>query len=444
VVADGAIGHYTRPFPEGAPTVKEVFERETGIELEILSVPVGETFPKIMQDITTRAGGYDVYQAAWNNIGDYAAIGGIVPLDEYVERYKPDFNDAARGYVGGARGVELLAKYDGKQYLVSLDGDFQTWIYRRDLFNDEAERAAYRERYGAELRYPRTFAELDQMAEFFYRPEQGLYGNTSLRNQGWGFTNWYQRYCSMASPNQHLFDEDGTPLIDGPQGVEATREYVETLRYKSPDAVTWGWPEQYSNMAEGGAAMTCAFANMPKFLDNEKNPNAVTGRLASDLPPGRRHGDGLVRRSVLFINLSAAVSSQSSYPEAAYLFLQWVGSSKIYTWITANPNGYYEPFMEANFVDPYVVQSFHQYHVGTIRETIRRAVPSINFAGSQSFHNALDENLLAALTGTKSPERAMSDTARSWKRTIRRVGEDELVSAIRQNRAAWPTIIDPL
>jgi len=114
MVADGAIGHFTKPFPEGAPTVKETFENETGIELEIIGVPVGETFPKVMQDITTNAGVFDVYQIAWNNIGDYADIGGIIPLDDFVEKYQPDFNDPERGYVGADRGVELLAKYDGK------------------------------------------------------------------------------------------------------------------------------------------------------------------------------------------------------------------------------------------------------------------------------------------------------------------------------------------
>jgi len=246
----------------------------------------------------------------------------------------------------------------------------------------------------------------------------------------------------MAVPNMYLFNEDGTPLIDSEQGVAATQEYIDSLAYKSPDAVTWGWPKQYSNMANGGAAMTCAFTNMPKFLDNPANPNAVTGKLASDLPPGRVHGDNLVRRSVLWFNLSAAVSSQSKYPEASYLLLQWLGSTRVYTWMTANPGGYYEPFQEANFVDPYVMQSFHEYHVGTIRETIKRSVPSINFAGSQNFHNALDENLLAALTGRKTAEQAMRDTARSWQRTIRQIGEEKLISAISKNRAAWPTIVD--
>ncbi|TIU54139.1 MAG: sugar ABC transporter substrate-binding protein, partial [Mesorhizobium sp.] len=95
-----------------------------------------------------------------------------------------------------------------------------------------------------------------------------LFGSTDLRNQGWGYTNWYQRYVSMASPNQFLFDDAGKPLINSEQGIAATNEYIASLIHHSPDAISWGWPEQYGNFAKGGAAMTCAFSNLPKFLDN--------------------------------------------------------------------------------------------------------------------------------------------------------------------------------
>jgi multiple sugar transport system substrate-binding protein len=70
----------------------------------------------------------------------------------------------------------------------------------------------------------------------------------------------------MASPNQYLFGDDGSPLINSAHGVAATKEYVDSLVYKSPDAISWGWPEQYGNFAKGGAALTCAFSNLPKFL----------------------------------------------------------------------------------------------------------------------------------------------------------------------------------
>lgn len=444
-LSDGSIGQLTKPFPAGAPAIKDLWEKETGIVLDIVGVPSGQEFTKTMQDVSTKGGAYDIYAVEWNRLGDLAETGGVVKLDAFVQQYRPEWDDPKRGYVNGAKGVSLLNQYRGATYGVSLDGDFQTWIYRSDLFNDEAEKKAFADKHGRELAPPKTWKELDEVAVFFHRPDKGLFGCTDLRNQGWGYTNWYQRFVSMGSPNQFLFDDTGKALISSAAGVAATEEYVAALTYHSPDAISWGWPEQYGNFAGAGAAMTCAFSNLPKFLDNPENTGSkITGKIGSMLPPGRAIGRDLVRRSVLWLNLAASVSGQSKYPEVCYLLLQWLGSSRIYSWMTANPSGYFDPFQLSNFSDPLVRQTYHAYHMDVVRETVARAVPTINYPGATAFHNALDENLVAALTKAKTPEQAMADTDREWQRIARRVGESKLLDAIKANKEAWPTALDSM
>ncbi|KQV41558.1 extracellular solute-binding protein [Rhizobium sp. Root1204] len=444
-LSDGSIGQLTQPFPAGAPSIKDLWEKETGIKLDIVGVPNGQEFTKTMQDISTKGGAFDIYAVEWNRLGDLAETAGIIKLDDYVAAHKPEWDDPERGYVNGAKGVSLLNQYRGSTYGVSLDGDFQTWNYRTDLFNDEAEKKAFADKNGYALAPPRTWKEHSDIAAFFHRPDKGLFGSTDLRNQGWGYTNWYQRFVSTGSPNQFLFGDDGKPLINSDAGYLATQEYVDSLSHHSPDAISWGWPEQYGNFAAGGAAMTCAFSNLPKFLDNKANEGSkVTGKIGSMLPPGREVDGKLVSRSVLWLNLSACVSAQSKHPEACYLLLQWLGSSRIYSWMTANPGGYFDPFQLANFSDPLVRQTYHDYHMDIVRETVARTVPTINYPGATAFHNALDENLMAALTKSKTPEQAMADTERQWQRIARRTGEEKLLEAIKTNKEAWPTVLDPL
>lgn len=444
-LSDGSIGQITQPFPEGAPSIKDLWEQETGIVLDIVGVPNGQEFTKVMQDISTKSGGFDIYAVEWNRLGDLAETGGILNLDDYVEQYRPEWDDAERGYVGGSQGVSLLNGYRGSTYGVCLDGDFQTWNHRTDLFGDPNEQKAFADKHGYELRPPRTWKEHDEIAAFFHRPDDGLNGSTDLRNQGWGYTNWYQRYVSMGSPNQFLFADDGSALINSEAGWAATQEYVDSLAHHSADAISWGWPEQYGNFAQGGAAMTCAFSNLPKFLDNAANEgSSVTGKVGSHLPPAREVDGNLISRTVLWFNLSASISSQSEYPEIAYLFLQWLGSSRIYSWMTANPGGFFDPFQLSNFSDPLVRSTYHDYHMDIVRESVRRTVPTINYPGATAFHNALDENLVAALTGSMSAEQAMANTERQWKRIARRVGEEKLIDAIKTNKAAWPTVLDPV
>ena len=78
--------------------------------------------------------------------------------------------------------------------------------------------------------------------------------------------------------------------------------------------------------------------------------------------------------------------------------------------MSANPGGYLDPFRLSDFSDPLVRQTYHAYHMDVVRETVARTVPTINYPGATAFHNALDENLMAALTKAKTSEQAMADT----------------------------------
>ena len=442
-LSDGSIGQLTQPFPAGAPSIKELWEKETGITLEIVGLPNGQEFTKTMQDISTKGGAYDIYAVEWNRLGDLAETGGIVKLDDFVAEHKPEWDDPETGYVNGAQGVSLLNQYRGSTYGVSLDGDFQTWVYRTDLFDDEAEKKAFKDKYGYDLAPPQHLEAASTTSRaFFQRPDKGLFGSTDLRNQGWGYTNWYQRYVSMASPNQFLFDDDGTPLINSEAGIAATKEYVDSLAHHSPDAISWGWPEQYGNFGKGGAAMTCAFSNLPKFLDNAGNTGSkVTGKIGSMLPPGHEVDGKLISRSVLWFNLYRhRCRAQSQEPGSCLSAAAMAGLGRIYAWMTANPGGYFDPFRLSDFSDPLVRETYHAYHMDVVRETVARTVPTINYPGATAFHNALDENLMAALTKAKTAEQAMADTATEWQQIARRTGEDKIVEAIKANKAAWPTV----
>jgi multiple sugar transport system substrate-binding protein len=50
------------------------------------------------------------------------------------------------------------------------------FIYRKDLFADPAEQATYRAQTGASLQVPTTWPEFQQVARFFTRPQDNLYG----------------------------------------------------------------------------------------------------------------------------------------------------------------------------------------------------------------------------------------------------------------------------
>jgi multiple sugar transport system substrate-binding protein len=439
--APGSVGHWEAAFPEGARKVKEVFTEETGIEIEIVDIVATEQFTKIIQDHQTRAQSYDIYSFWSSELPDLVASGSLHPLDEFMDKYKPDWLDPELGLPGGEITLAATSQVLGKTYNVLFDGDWQSWCYRRDLFEDPQEQKAFKDKYGWDLQWPETWEQLDQVADFFHRPDKGLLGCTDLRNQHWGFTNWYQRYTSAANPYQTYFDENtGKPLIDSDAGIKATTEHVETLRYHHKDGITWGWPEQYQNMAAGGTAITCAFPNMPKFLDNPGNKDSkIVGKLRSGITPGRIIDGVLVRRSVWWPSIGHGVPTSAEYAEAAYLVLQWGSSGHISTWMTGNPGGYYDPWRLPHFKDPLVVSSYKPYHMPTLVESIEMSSPPIFIPGVKQYQTALDTNLQEAMTKRKTPAQAMQDCAKAWEKITDRRGREKTIEAIKASRAAWPT-----
>ena len=443
LMTDGGIGHFTKPFPATASLGKEVFEQETGIEIVFTGVSPEEQVTKVIQDVTTGSGAFDVYTHNQNVLGDLSELNAVVTLDEWIDKYQADYNDRERG-TPTPEIYDLLYKYDGKVLSVSLDGDFQTWVYRKDLFEDPQNIKEFEDRYSMPLDQPTTWKQTDAIAEFF--SEKGLFGNGNMMSPFWGISTWYNRYVSKANPNFYLWDEEGNPLIDSELGIEASQEHANSFKWSSPDALSWSWAEYYGAMANMRAVMIATFTNLPKFNDryNEDGSPAtpLTGNLNSFLPPGHQFGSELVRRSTHYLGNNGSVSKQSQYPEAAYLFLQWAGSTRIFSWLTANPGGFFDPFQLANFTDPLVIETYHDYHVPVMRETVKRSVPTMNFPGAQALHNALDENLQSAIVGEVSVAEAMKKAAKEWRRIMKKRGETKMIDAINKDRAGWPTLID--
>lgn len=448
MVWSGAEGHWTRPFPKGAPSVQQLLEQETGVRLEIEPVPYAQSLTRALQDTLNGERHFDIYAFSLSAIGTLVESGALLNLDPLVDRYKPEWENQKLGYVEGAHLAGRLNKYRGAYYAVCFDGDCHMPVYRKDLFEDEAEVREFRARYGWDLRPPDTWEQFDQICEFFHRPERGLIGCTDLRNPGWGFTNWVNRYACAADPYQPYFDPlTAQPLIASPAGIQATQEIVSSMRWHPPEARTWGWPEQFANMARGGAAMTIAFPNLPRFLDNPQGPwgGDMVGKLGSFIMPGRVINGKLVRRPIIWPNAMHGVASGSRAPEAAYLVLQWAGGGRLHPWIAANPAGVYDLFQVPDYEAPISARVFKEWHVWPYWDSVARAVPPITLPGFAEYMEggALDANLEAALLGRKTPEQAMLDCAAEWEQITERLGRDKQIAALAPAMRYWPTIVDP-
>ena len=102
----------------------------------------------------------------------------------------------------------------------------------------------------------------------------------------------------------------------------------------------------------GGRRSRTRRSSLPGNPDLDK---ADIGKyIKSAVMPGRVVDGALIRRPVIFYNICYGVNAfaDPSHHEAAYLFLQWAGGARVYTFLTANVGGYQDPHHTYSLDDP--------------------------------------------------------------------------------------------
>jgi multiple sugar transport system substrate-binding protein len=436
---------FQNKFPAGATrSIQQIWEKETGIKLKFVQTVPATEYQTNIRNASTKNGSFDLVTGAIEDTGDYAEAGLLRPLDDYVAKYKPSWNDPKYGYLGGRSIVNLFTKYNGHTYWVAFDNDTQPFVYREDLFNDPKEQANFAAKYGQPLTVPKTWDDQAKIAEFFTRPNAPtpLYGSVERKSPFWGVVNWQHRFVCSADPDMYYFKPDGSANINNPAGIRAATEHLRSLKWSEPGALSKDWISQYQTFGAGNGVMGGTFSNVTKLVV-AANPTFDKGYgkyLRTDVQPGRMIKGKLVRRVCIHYNISYGVNAfaPKSHHEAAYLFLQWAGGARMYTYLTANPGGYQDPHHTYSFSDPLVIASYGAEPMRALKEIVPRTAPPITLRGGPAYTQALDQELQKMLTGQQSPEKAMANAENAWNAITKRLGTAKQAKAIKASYAAFP------
>ena len=145
------------------------WEELTGIEVKVAESPYVELFPKTMIEHRGRTGAYDMLTISPAWLADLVTAGALEPLDEYMDKYGAreefdDVNPAFKDYMS----------WKGQTYALMVDGDVFVLYYRKDIFEDPENQAAFKAQHGYDLAPPKTWKEFDEISQFItdkYAPE---------------------------------------------------------------------------------------------------------------------------------------------------------------------------------------------------------------------------------------------------------------------------------
>jgi multiple sugar transport system substrate-binding protein len=399
-------------------TVTPLFQRHTSVKINNQSAPFLSHVTKIMGDVTVTHGAYDVVFAEQSLVPDLVAAGYAYPLDDWVAKYNPALSD----YVHPLD--QLWTRINGHVYGLPTDGDIFIFYYRKDLLNDPMEKANFKKKYGRPLAVPRTWDEFRQVAEFFTRPHQGLYGVAEPRVKGFNYYWFFQRFGALQG--QYFDPASMKPGINGPEGIKALEDLKDQNQFMAPDVLSWGYAETLTAYQQGHAAMISSWPALGKSVE-DPTQSKVVGRTGYATVPGYLLNGKLSARSTTAPGYCLTVSRYSKNPLLTYLYAQYVTSPEILKYSDMNPAGNTDAIRVSIYADPQVRNQFvgAGAYLDAQQANGRQAHPELIIPGTSEYEDALEIQLSNYMSGGVSAKAALDQAAADWERITNRHGRDK-------------------
>jgi multiple sugar transport system substrate-binding protein len=350
------------------------FEAATGIKINLDSQPYTALQQKVFSELAAKSSFYDiiVIDTPWmpaltkqieplsGYIGDPAVSDAKqLAIDDFIPKVFYDTavynrDQSQLEYSGSPDKVDVAAiKSAGFEiYGLPIQANALTLTYRKDLFESPAEQAAFKAKYGRDLAVPTTWDEFTDVASFFTRPSDRLYGTTLMAGTGDWATDDFKTLLAGFGGNGKMVDGEFKRVFNSPEGIAALTYYSDLInkhKVTPPGVTSFSWDEAGSTYASGLTAMSMNY-------HNAKLNEGLAGATAyATIPAGVGVGPH-------FGTWMLSVNSFSANKPWAYRAIEWFTSSAVQTKMLAtqlHPSR--RSVYEAAKTDP-AVASFGNYY----------------------------------------------------------------------------------
>jgi multiple sugar transport system substrate-binding protein len=299
------------------------YEAETGIKINVIQEPWGSFYDRMAAEWAARGTSYDMV------VGDSQWIGQAVEQGHYLDMTDFMVENGIDKSVTPAT-LQFYGEFpagSGRYWAYPTEGDAVGWAYRKDLFEDEQNKADFEAKYGYPLDVPTTWAQLYDIAEFLTRPEEGQYGVGVYTQIDYdGLTMGYQNVMfswgvDWSGPDGQVLD-----VVNSDRAVEALEFYRNLYQFAPPGTGNAFYAEMNDVFISGQAAMVMNyFAFLPALNNPGVNPYAdVTGFFAGPEGP---YGDRYVSLGGQGTSIISYISPERQ--EAAKDFLKWFAQEEV-------------------------------------------------------------------------------------------------------------------
>jgi len=298
---------------DGLQELATEFAQKENVDVKVHQIPWSSFQDQVFQEFGKNQTTFDIVVGDSQWLGRGSTRGLYVDLTSWLPSAVPiaSLHPLALKY---------LAEYptgSGHYYGAPAETDAMGWAYRKDWFEDPAERAAFKKRYKKELAVPQTWDELRSIAEFFTRADKKRYGDVLVTGRGYddivmGFEQLLYAFGGSWGDAKTMKVEGA---LDSAGAVKALDFFRGLLKYAPPGGAKLGYGEALEPFVNNSSAMLMNYFAF--FPDLAKKMSGKVGFFA--MP---RQGD---RRYASLGGQGFSISTKIAAPqqELAKKFIAW-------------------------------------------------------------------------------------------------------------------------
>jgi sorbitol/mannitol transport system substrate-binding protein len=384
---------------------EEVFEKETGIDVEFVVLPENDLRKKVTEDVALGAGKFDIVTIGTYDAPIWAKNNWIEPLTPMFDSLS-DEEKAAYDLDDVFGSVKEALSYEESLYALPFYAESSMLYYNKEIFEEA----------GVELPLQPTWDEVADAAKTI-KEKTGKTGIVLRALPGWG---------EMFAPLNTVINAFGgkwydmdwnAHLNEGPT-KEAVEFYVNLIKEAGqPGATSTGFTEALTLMSTGKAAMWYDATVAAGFLNNP-NDSQVVGKIGYTFAPKQAKDD-----NGWLWAWSLAIEGASKNKDAAFEFIKWATSKEYIEkvgetegWVVA-PSGtrkstYANPkYQEAAPFAELVLESLEKadYNNPTVDEVPYSGIQYVAIPEFQQLGTEVSQQIAAAVAGQKTVDEAMEE-----------------------------------
>ncbi|WP_343328544.1 sugar ABC transporter substrate-binding protein [Polaribacter staleyi] len=309
-------------FESALAKIWKSFCEKTGCNLELEAVPfdLHPLYDTILKNKGLSDGTWDVSLINTDWITEAYTSNSVVDLTGFIKNNPPE--DFPNGW---SRSLLYKQEFEGKTIGLPFHDGPECLIYRKDLFESVEEGIAFYRDYGKPLEIPKTWDALIEVAEFFNRPEQNLYGTTFAAFPD-GHNTVFDFCLQLWTRGGDLFDENKKIKLNSEIAVEGMDFYRKALQNTNaihPNSRDFDSVKSGLAFANGNLAMMVnwfGFASMCEVMETSK----VKGKVdVTNVPAGLNGKELSLNAYWMYV-----IGNGSKNKELAYEFIKFAVNAK--------------------------------------------------------------------------------------------------------------------